>query len=173
MIQLQHSGTGQPWADLTDEQSEALAAFRERYSPNGDDGWKQRLIDYWMNGRDAREPLGHALRQVRNSFGPSWLIDCYAPLWRASLPAYEAPIWVRDEAGRTKGCENESAIKWSGKEPPPAVGARAGRQFAGTVTGYFVESGWLGVIVNCDVRPEWHKADVGRGPLVHLFGVDL
>lgn len=172
MIKLTHPGTREPFADLTDEQAEALSKFAERYSASGD--WKQRLIDYWMNGRDASEPLGHALRQVRNQFGPSWLIDCYAALWRASLPAYEAPQWVRDEQGRTKGVANESAIKWSGEAPPPAIGARAdGRGFGGIVTGYFVEGGWLGIIVHCDTRPEWHKTDTGRSALVHLFGADL
>lgn len=35
--------------------------------------WKCQLCRDWVSGRDALEPGGALLRQVRNSFGPSWL----------------------------------------------------------------------------------------------------
>lgn len=54
---------------LTTEQRGALSAFAGKHG----DRWKQRLLDAWMTGRDAAEPDGHALRQLRNRFGPSWL----------------------------------------------------------------------------------------------------
>lgn len=56
---------------LTDEQREALTTFAAKHGSR----WKDRLLDAWMTGRDASEPNGHALRQVRNRFGPSWLAD--------------------------------------------------------------------------------------------------
>ncbi len=51
-------------------QLEAIRAFAKRH---GDD-WKEVLNTAWVNGRDTNEPDGHLLRQVRNNFGPSWLI---------------------------------------------------------------------------------------------------
>ena len=49
----------------------ALVDFRARHGP----GWKDTLSLYWANGRDASEPHGPALREIRNRLGPSWLQD--------------------------------------------------------------------------------------------------
>lgn len=59
--------TNQP----TPEQIEALQAFADKYGRT----WKRTLGDKWMNGRDADEPKGYLLRQVRNQLGPTWLFD--------------------------------------------------------------------------------------------------
>lgn len=40
--------------------------------------WKRELRLAWYTGRDAEEPEGHLLRQVRNNFGPPWL-EKYRP----------------------------------------------------------------------------------------------
>lgn len=53
----------------TDEQRAALASFAARHGRT----WKAKLLAMWANGRDANEPEGGLLRQVRNAFGPSWL----------------------------------------------------------------------------------------------------
>ncbi len=50
---------------------DALRAFAKKY---GED-WKTKLNDMWFDGKDAREPQGHLLRQVRNRLGPRWLKD--------------------------------------------------------------------------------------------------
>ena len=54
---------------IEDAQIEALLAFRERHGRS----WKAALLAAWMNGGDASEPGGSALRRLRNCSGPSWL----------------------------------------------------------------------------------------------------
>lgn len=54
---------------LTTEQAEALkrfAAANGRY-------WKGELSTLWATGRDASQPDGALLRQIRNNLGPTWL----------------------------------------------------------------------------------------------------
>jgi hypothetical protein len=60
---------------LTPEQEAALVRFA---SDNGRK-WKQALNLAWFDGSDANEPDGCYLRQVRNQFGPSWLIKYRLP----------------------------------------------------------------------------------------------
>jgi hypothetical protein len=55
----------------TADQLAAVAAFATRYGRT----WRADLAAAWLNGRDAAEPDGHLLRQVRNRFGPAWLRD--------------------------------------------------------------------------------------------------
>jgi len=54
---------------LTPEQIEALQSFAKR---NGR-CWKSKLCTLYMSGRDADQPEGPFLRQVRNTIGPSGL----------------------------------------------------------------------------------------------------
>jgi hypothetical protein len=54
---------------LTSEQIEALQSFAKR---NGR-CWKYKLCTLYMSGRDADQPEGLFLRQVRNTIGPSGL----------------------------------------------------------------------------------------------------
>jgi hypothetical protein len=60
---------------LTFEQEQAL----RRFARDNGRSWKMRLSIAWSEGRDGAEPDGCYLRQVRNYFGPSWLV-------RYSLP---------------------------------------------------------------------------------------
>ena len=55
--------------ELTTEQQTAVQAFAAKHGRK----WKSALADAWMTGRDASQPDGWALRQVRNQFGPKWL----------------------------------------------------------------------------------------------------
>ncbi|MCX7179593.1 MAG: zincin-like metallopeptidase domain-containing protein, partial [Proteobacteria bacterium] len=52
------------------DQLVAIQAFARKYGRT----WKHALLNAWLNGDDAREPCGHYLRQIRNQFGPTWLI---------------------------------------------------------------------------------------------------
>ena len=61
--------------ELTADQLAAIVAFA---ASNGRD-WKRKLNDAWLNGRDANEPNGHFLRQVRNTLGPQWLVGFKLP----------------------------------------------------------------------------------------------
>jgi hypothetical protein len=42
-----------------------------------------------------------------------------------------------------------------------------------TVTGYFIEHGFLGVHVRPDNRPEWHVKQSPRRTTVCLFGIEI
>lgn len=54
---------------LNPEQHAAIKDFAKKYGRS----WKAELLNRWLDGRDAREPNGHFLRQVRNQLGPQWL----------------------------------------------------------------------------------------------------
>lgn len=54
-----------PTNKLTDEQRQALQDFADK---NGAQ-WKSKLVHLWNTGRDVG-----LLRQIRNQFGPQWLL---------------------------------------------------------------------------------------------------
>ena len=59
---------------LSMEQLSALRAFADANGVR----WKSKLNDAWMTGRYRDYPGTHAysyLQQVRNIFGPSWLVN--------------------------------------------------------------------------------------------------
>lgn len=68
---------------------------------------------------------------------------------------------------------------WSGKNPPPKVGERVvigmNSIGPGTVTGYAVMDGYLGVLVQVDeaTRPDWHKRQNPGNPPALAFGIEL
>ena len=50
------------------EQIDALRAYRDRHGRR----WKSRLLAEWLSSTGGEGP---ELRQVRNTFGPSWLLN--------------------------------------------------------------------------------------------------
>jgi hypothetical protein len=60
---------------LTREQFEAM----QRYAVQHGQTWKRALSSAWETGADEREPDGVYLRQIRNTFGPSWLMKFRMP----------------------------------------------------------------------------------------------
>jgi hypothetical protein len=56
-------------SDLSPEHRAALKAYALR---NGR-FWKRKLLLAWSTGRDAEEPDGPLLREIRNRHGPSLL----------------------------------------------------------------------------------------------------
>ena len=90
-------------------------------------------------------------------------------------PVHFLPVFKRREG-------DEKPYKqalWSGAGDPPAVGARVTLTFnnlgAGTVTGYAVEGGYLGVMVLVDeaTRPEWHKKQNPENQPGLVFGTEF
>ena len=57
------------------EQLEALKAWAALYGRN----WKSPLRDAWMTGDYGSFEQSNYLQQVRNTFGPSWLIRFRLP----------------------------------------------------------------------------------------------
>lgn len=57
---------------LSAEQIDALRAYRDRHGRR----WKSRLLAEWLSSTGDEGP---ELRQVRNTFGPSWLLSYRLP----------------------------------------------------------------------------------------------
>lgn len=56
-------------AGPNEAQREAVIYFADNHGRQ----WKEELSRAWWTGRDASQPFGHLLRQVRNHYGPAWL----------------------------------------------------------------------------------------------------
>lgn len=88
------------------------------------------------------------------------------------------PEWQYNSTPATNAVPGET-LRWSGKTPPPAIGARvnAGQFGHGVVAGYFCEYGYLGIEVKLETPPAWlveQRRRAGkRLGLARLFGVDL
>lgn len=90
----------------------------------------------------------------------------------ATVPAYEAI--ARDDAGRIV---NRDAIKWGGKDAPPAIGAEIyvtiNNCGPAIVTGYFIESNYLGLLCRLTNPPAWHVKQNKGNPTGHVFGPEF
>lgn len=62
-------------ATLTTDQLNALKAWAKLHGRN----WKAPLRDAWMDGNYHGFDDSHLLQQVRNTFGPSWLVRFVLP----------------------------------------------------------------------------------------------
>jgi hypothetical protein len=91
--------------------------------------------------------------------------------------------WTRaqwaGQPGNGNVINDADPFKWSGKSDPPAIGAKVKLYMndfgTGTVTSYFAEYGWLGILVKLDNPPAWYvKQNEGKVPkAAHFFGIDL
>lgn len=61
--------------ELTAEQLSALRQWADKHGRN----WKQSLRDAWMNGMYDGFEGSNCLQQIRNTFGPSWLVTFRLP----------------------------------------------------------------------------------------------
>lgn len=76
-------------AKINSEQLQALRCFAER---NGRT-WKSKLSQCWMTGQYPDNCDVSALLQVRNQFGPSWLVRFKLPLcWQDAVHAFDAAV---------------------------------------------------------------------------------
>jgi hypothetical protein len=93
-----------------------------------------------------------------------------------TLPAWTQAVWEGDTVVNAN-----DPCKWSGKNPPPAIGERIkvsmNRLGWGRVAKYFVEHGWLGVLVKFEDPPKWYvtqnKERGGRDALGHIYGMEI
>jgi hypothetical protein len=69
----------------TAEQIQALRTWALRFGRN----WKVALRDAWMDGDYQGFEDSHLLQQVRNTFGPSWLVRFYLPKDSNGFTVYE------------------------------------------------------------------------------------
>lgn len=88
--------------------------------------------------------------------------------------------WARYVAtGDRNDPSGKHPMKWSGKDDPPAVGAKVKVRMnnigPGVVRGYFVEYGWLGVLVKPSKPPKWWREQTKdmADPLAHIFGAEF
>lgn len=98
----------------------------------------------------------------------------------------ELPAWEPKPHSAGVGAPPLGKVWWSGKGAPPKIGDRvdvAMNGFGpGTVRGYFVEWGWLGIYVEVDNPPEWYvkqlaqdgaRRPANREGLPMIFGAEL
>lgn len=91
----------------------------------------------------------------------------------ATLPAYV--LADQDDTGKTTN--KGSAPIWSGIGKPPAIGetveVKINERGRGAVRSYFVESGWLGVLVDLEAPPATYLEQCDGNPPCHVFGAEL
>lgn len=89
-----------------------------------------------------------------------------------AIPGYVTAKWGDGEL-----INRDAAIKWGGVEPPPPIGTEITVNFNGlgpaTVKGYFVEVGWLGLLVRLRKPPAWWAQQNPTRPLAHVFGPEF
>lgn len=89
-----------------------------------------------------------------------------------TLPAFTRAIWEGD-----KLMNPEAPTRWSNAAPPPAIGTRItitmNRLGPATVTGYFAEDGWLGLLVTLHDAPDWHRKQRNGDNRGHIFGPEF
>lgn len=83
------------------------------------------------------------------------------------------PPWRRHDGS---AYDSRTGYRWSSNTHPPAVGDSVtvsmnglGR---GTVTGYFTQGGFLGLMVQLDAPPEWYVRQNGGNPPAPVFGAE-
>ncbi|PZR93537.1 MAG: hypothetical protein DI537_10500 [Stutzerimonas stutzeri] len=68
-------------------------------------------------------------------------------------------------------------LKWSNSAPPPAIGDEVvvtiNNCGPATVTGYFTQGGFLGLLVELHNPPEWHVKQNKGSRRGHIFGAEF
>ena len=90
------------------------------------------------------------------------------------LPAFEQAI--RGEDGKHQPSANGNPL-WSGASQPPDIGSvvsiRMNRIGLAKVVGYFVEGGYLGLLVKPYAPPDWYIRQNGYNATGHVFGAEI
>jgi hypothetical protein len=104
--------------------------------------------------------------------------------WVCRYGLTKVPRWQYGHGGASpvnlpvKGADgNTDPVTWSAPFEPPAIGdwvrVSVNGIGRGTVVGYFVEYGWLGVCVQPFDPPEWYVKQNGKGAVCGVMGAEL
>lgn len=89
-----------------------------------------------------------------------------------AVPDYETAIWDGTTFTNAPG-----VTKWSGTEPPPAIGSEIvvtiNNCGPAVVTGYFTHGGFLGLRCRLLNPPAWHVKQNKGNPNGHVFGAEF
>ena len=90
----------------------------------------------------------------------------------------EAPAFERVRVVDDRILPSETgAPRWSNEADPPAVGTGIVVTMNGcgpaTVTGYFIQDGFLGLRCDLTDPPEWHRRQNDGNPSGHVFGAEF
>lgn len=90
-----------------------------------------------------------------------------------TLPDWTSIVWDKER----RIVNRDDPFKWGGKEPPPSIGSKVTVAVnmigAGVVRSYFVQEGFLGVLVKPDAPPDWYIKQNGADQPCHVFGAEL
>jgi hypothetical protein len=72
----------------------------------------------------------------------------------------------------------EDKVKWAKETPPPPIGTKImvtmNKLGRATVTGYFVEHNWLGILCKLHNPPDWHKKqNPDPNHIAHIFALEF
>ena len=92
----------------TQEQLDAIGRFAATHGRR----WKSLLGDMWATGKDEVQPDAPLLRQVRNQFGPEWLVSYKLPkvTLAARLPTMQGFNLQGSEASNNGGMSGEFSM---------------------------------------------------------------
>ncbi len=77
-------------ATLNDEQLKAIQSFAASHGRS----WKSKLRDAWMTGQYDGFEGSNYLQQIRNSFGPSWLIKFKLPITKPTSAEHASDYFI-------------------------------------------------------------------------------
>jgi hypothetical protein len=87
------------------------------------------------------------------------------------------PRYAQYDEEASKGVAPDGKLWWSHESPPPAIGSRIRVRInnlgPATVTGYFRQDGFLGVLCRLEDPPEWHRKQNNNDPTGHVFGAEI
>src|SRR5262245_44009918 len=176
--------------ELTTEDILALRSYADEFGQH----WKEMLADDWFHartrtdyGRDRDKRIagrGNILHNLRNQLGPTWLdklrlnrLMTADELHAAKLAYFDTlPRWQRHDPDAPA---MNDIPRWSGKDNPPAIGETVTTRvynkdgFKAVVTGFFTQSGCLGVTADLLDPPDKFIEREEGDPRVHLFGAEL
>jgi hypothetical protein len=95
----------------------------------------------------------------------------------SEIDGRELPTFIITERHLLPMEDHGERGKWSNPKPPPDIATRVNVNFngfgLGTVVDYFIEGGWLGLEVEIDKQPDWHRKQNGPQKVIRVFGLEV